>query len=267
MSTLLIGYDVEAAGRPEVTRSFLDTMGALHRELEAPCTMFLVGKVIEENTEQLLPFVEDPLFDIEHHTYSHRLLKTVCIELPDGTTQIVRGGSIDQLQEEMEKVNAVLRQRLGVEPLGMCGPWNYYRGLSDRPDILEVLHRHSIRFTRTYGRNEKDYQPTPFTVQPFWYEPQGFSDILELPIQGWQDCYLRGILGWEKVDEYIERICQDLEHVAESDFVWSYCQHDWSNREDSDMRIIRSLIERARELGVEVISHRHCYERALASRN
>ena len=43
----------------------------------------------------------------------------------------------------------------------------------------QILQDNGIRWARTYGRDYRDCQPTPFTVQPFFYADQGFPDILE----------------------------------------------------------------------------------------
>ncbi|MGQ9525180.1 MAG: polysaccharide deacetylase family protein [Armatimonadota bacterium] len=263
MAVLLVGYDVEAYGRPEVTRSFLREAVQLHRELDAPCTMFLVGRVVEENAPYILPLVGDPLFDLQQHTYSHKLLKTVCMEHNKGRITIWHGASPAEVEEDVARAREVMVKLLGVDPIGLCGPYNYYRGLSDRPDLLEILHRNGIRFTRTYGRNEKDYQPTPFSAQPFWYAPQGFPDILEIPLQGYQDLYLREAYGWENTDAYIQRVLRQLEAVAERNLVWSYCQHDHSNRGDPHMSIVRALLTRAKQLGVELMTHKEFYDRTL----
>jgi peptidoglycan/xylan/chitin deacetylase (PgdA/CDA1 family) len=266
MATLMIGYDVEAHGNPAVTRAFLDAAFALHTELNAPCTLFLLGKVVEQNAEQLEPFVGHPLFDLQQHTYSHKLFKTVCMEDDSGKVTVYRGASLAEVEEDVARGRDVMIRLLGVDPIGVCGPYNYYRGLSDRPDILEVLHRHGIRFLRTYGRNERDYQPTPFSVQPFWYAPQGFPDMLELPIQGYQDYYLRWMVGWDDIHLYIQRLMRHVRAVAQRNLAWSYCQHDGSNRGDPQMTIIRALIGEARNLGMDVLSHRQFYDRALVSR-
>jgi peptidoglycan/xylan/chitin deacetylase (PgdA/CDA1 family) len=265
MAVLLIGYDVEADGAPQVTRSFLEAVRPLHREFEAPCTLFLLGRVVEQNTDSLLPFVGDPLFDLQQHTYSHKLFKTVCMEDDAGQITVYRGASVQEIDEDVGRAQSVLKELLGVNPIGICGPYGYYRGLSDRPDLLEVLHRHGIRFLRTYSRNEKDFQPTPFSVQPFWYAPQGFPDMLEIPVQGYQDLYLRNTLGWNRTDLYIQRVLRHLDAVAERNLVWSYCQHDHSNRGDEEMSIVRALLARARELGIQIMSHREFYETQKAS--
>ena len=70
----------------------------------------------------------------------------------------------------MRKTSALLAEHLGVQCIGLTGPWCYYRGLRDRPDILQVLWEEGIRFTRTDGRNERDWHPVSLDLQPYWYD-------------------------------------------------------------------------------------------------
>ena len=263
MPTFLLGYDVES-NNPAVTGAFLATMQALHRELQAPASLFLVGKTVEQNVEPLLPLATDPLFDLQQHTYSHVLLKTICTVNERGA-QVKRGGSLEQLDEELGRANAVILDRLGVRCNGITGPWNYYRGLSDRPDILDLLRKHGLTISRCWGRNEQDWQPVRLDVQPFWYEAQGFPEVLEVCIHGWQDCIRREQIGWENVDEYVRLMRRDLDEAADRDSVFSYCQHDWSSiRGDPAMRATRAILEYAQHRGFRLLNYCQFYQECRA---
>lgn len=260
MATILLGYDVES-GEPETTTAFLEQATRVHETYDAPCTLFVTGTTLENNVGSFSAIAAKPqLFDVESHTYSHTLLKTVYQDV-DGKITIWRGGSIEALREEISRSVELTRELLGVEVKGLCGPWCYYRGLSDRPDILEVAHDCGIRFTRTWGRNEKDWQPTELSLQPFWYEPQGFPDILEMPVHGWQDCIWRDTHGWTDVQGFLRYQCELVDEAADKDCVLNLCAHDWSAiREDPEMTIVSAILSRARERGVRVMSLRAYYE-------
>lgn len=267
MTTLLIGYDVERVGEPDLTRAFVKQARRLHEELAAPCTLFLVGQVVEERADDLAPFVGHPLFDLQQHTYSHMLLKTVCMDDGDKIT-IVRGGTLEKIDEEIGRTSAILKERLGIECTGLTGPWCYYRGLMDRPDILEIVARHGLRFLRTFGRNEKDFQPVPFEWQPFFYEPQGFPDILECMVHGWQDVHWKMLWGYDNLDGYLAHLRECVDAIAESDLVFSYATHDWSSiRDDPEMTVIRGFIEYAQSRGMRLLSYADFYRERLAQRN
>ncbi len=261
---LLIGYDVESLDVAVIEKAVKGII-KVHTELEAHATLFLLGKSVEAGLEYIKLLLDyKGLFDLQQHTYSHVLLKTVL--QPDYRkgegVRLVRAGSLEAIKEDVKKASELLEQVLNVKPLGLRGPWGYYRGLSDRPDILEVLHDLDIRFTSTHARDANDWQPVPFDVQPYWYTVQGFPDVLEIPVQGWQDCIWRDYHGWEKRREFITYLCSCLDQVKERNLVWGFATHDWSSvRGDPEMEIMRELIVYAQEKGIEINTYRDYYER------
>jgi len=222
--------------------------------LNAPCTLFLCGLTLRREAAACRAFKRSMgrLADFQQHTYTHLRLKTVCEDTGEKIT-VYPGGTLRQIRSEVRRASAALRDVLGVRCLGLTGPWGYYRGLADRPDILEVLHDEGIRFTRTYARNARDYCPVPWDVQPFWYAPQGRPDMLELPIQGWIDCLYRGRIGWEDLAGYVRHVKRGLDTVARRYLTWGYVQHDWSSIQgDPEMAGTRAIIEHARRRGIEI---------------
>ena len=137
----------------------------------------------------------------------------------------------------------------GADCRGLTGPYCYYRGLVDRPHILEILWEEGIRFTRTWGRNEKDWQPVELDVQPFWYAPQGFPAMLEVPIHGWQDISLRKTVGWSNYQGFLDGTFPYMDTAAQDGLVFSFCTHDHSStREDPRMVITESVLRHATDL-------------------
>lgn len=266
MAILLFGYDVEH-GKPEVTRAFLEQATRVHESFGAPCTLFVTGKTLEQNVDALRAAAARPdIFDIQSHTYSHVLLKTVCQDV-DGEITIFRGGSIEVIRDEISRSVEMTRELLGTEVKGLCGPYCYYRGLCDRPDVLEVAHDCGIRFTRTWGRNEKDWQPTELSLQPFWYEPQGFGDMLELPVHGWQDCIWRSHYGWADTRGFMEYECGLVDEAADKGLVLNLCAHDWSAIwDDPELTIVQGILSRARDRGMRIMSLGSYYEERAAGR-
>ena len=169
---MLVGYDVEEPD-PATTQHFLTQACRLHDDLGFPATLFVVGRTLQHSVPAFREIAQDPLFNLQQHTYSHKLLKTVCID--DGkSVRIVRGETLETIRDEVRRTNTLLAELLGITCTGITGPWCYYRGLRDRPDILELLWEEGIRFTRTDGRNAQDWHPVALDLQPYWYEAQGF---------------------------------------------------------------------------------------------
>jgi len=258
---MLIGYDVEARAAADVTPRFLEQARVLHNRLGVPATLFIVGQTLEQWASEFQAIAADPLFDLQQHTYSHQLLKTVHID--DGKSiRVVRGVSLQETRHEVRKASQLLRKHLDVECIGLTGPWCYYRGLRDRPDILEVLWQEGIRFTRTDGRNEHDWHPVSMDLQPYWYQALGFPEMLEIPIHGWHDCVIRAeVLGWEDLEGYVESVKPYIDRAANEDKVFSLCQHDWSSiREDPEMRATEAFIRYAQGQGVRILTYRDYYD-------
>jgi peptidoglycan/xylan/chitin deacetylase (PgdA/CDA1 family) len=263
--TFLLGYDVEHLD-PAVTGRFLRRAAELHREYGVPATLFVLGQTLERNTDALGELVGDPLFDIQQHTWSHMPLKTL-VQRNERGTELIVGGSLERTRDEVERTSELLAERLGVRCTGLTGPYTYYRGLADRPDILQVLDECGIRFLRTYGRNEHDWQPVSFDVQPFWYSLQGFPGMLEYGITGWADCLLREELGWDDHDGYVAELRRNLDLITERDLVWSYLQHDWSSlRGDPDLTLTEALLRELRDREIPAMRYVDHDSAARASR-
>jgi peptidoglycan/xylan/chitin deacetylase (PgdA/CDA1 family) len=260
---LLIGYDVEAIG-PDETVEFLRKARAIHRRENAPATFFPTGLTLETVADEFRELAQDPLFDIETHTYTHERLKPLLEQRPDGE-RFLPAADADTLERSVRRSQAAALGLTGRSSIGMTAPFGAYRGLADRPDLLALLERSGIRFVRSYGRNAQDWQPVPFEAQPFWYALQGFPGMLEIPIQGWQDVLWRESHGWHDIAGYRRILDEELATVADRNLVWSYCAHDWGSlRSDPDLELIRHLLSEARRRGVALATHRQFFDAAVA---
>lgn len=238
--TMLIGYDVERipgrvpgekwVGQPvpeNATDLFLDRVLKIHREVGVPATIFILGCKVERHLAQLEACLASGLFEIAQHTHEHFPLKTVLEESPDNV--YLPGLSFDRIEEQLARPVELLRKHLGVHCRGITAPYSYYRGLGDRPDILQLVARHGMSYVRSYGRNSHDYFPLGWEVQPFRYARQGFPDLLEIPMQGWIDAQWRRAHGWQNWSVYHKYLKTQVDRVAVGGWCWSHCQHDWTS--------------------------------------
>ncbi len=269
--TIICGYDVESAS--DSTIGFLQGAEILHNRLEVPWTIYLTGTTVEKYGDEIRKIVDDPLLTVAQHTYSHMLLKSVYMTPRDGKPVhgsypnfFVKGGAHIEIREEITRTQKLIRDLLGVECHGLTGPWGYYRGLVDRPDILQILKDNGIRWIRTNARDCRDCQPTPFAEQPFFYVDQGFPDILELGIQGYQDDFY-----WERFDDrrhgdsYQDYLVAMLQEVSKKNWIWNICSHDHgtSTKEvfhKTKGKWLRDFLVRAKDLGVRFLSPDKLYE-------
>jgi peptidoglycan/xylan/chitin deacetylase (PgdA/CDA1 family) len=230
--TILIGVDVESVS--ESSRVYAERGAEFFASEGVPVTWYLTGRTLEEYPDDFARVERSGAVDIQSHTYEHILLKTVLMEIPKGLCihdrtdwYLVKGGSAEEIDKSLERCQKLFEDVLGRRAIGLTGPYGYYRGLGDRLDLLEIVHRHGFRFLRTYARDARDGQPVPVEVQPYFYKEQGFPDILEIGIQGYQDDgYYVAFNPREDVSTYPAYLRQVADRVAKEDLVWSLCTHD-----------------------------------------
>jgi peptidoglycan/xylan/chitin deacetylase (PgdA/CDA1 family) len=284
MTAVLIGYDVEACAIGEglaclgahtghgmgeaidrtATRRGLEVILRNHEEFEAPATLFVCGRTLVHNVDVLAPFVEHPLFDIQQHTYSHVLLKD------DGW----KGGTFlasppEAVWQEITQTNEAFRRLLGVEIYGLRTPHGYFRGISDRPEMLEVVSDCGIRFISSWGRNAEGGNPTPMSIQPYWYADQGYPDLLEIPFQGWLDGTWFEEFGIDRGREYAAVLVASADEAARADGVYGACFHDWAQIRygEAETRWVNRLLSHCRAAGIPLSSYAEYYQQRLSQRS
>jgi peptidoglycan/xylan/chitin deacetylase (PgdA/CDA1 family) len=280
MATLLIGYDVEACAIGEglaclgahglgeaidrtSTAKALDIIRRNHETHDVPATLFVCGRTLVHNVGVLEQFVDHPLFDIQQHTYSHTLLKND--HWKGGTFLASPPEAIDQ---EIRQTSEALHRLLGVECIGLRTPHGYHLGLTDRPEMLAVLQERGIKFVSSWARNAQGVNPTPLSVQPFWYAEQGFPDLLEIPFQHWLDGTWFEEYGIERGTEFADVLRQAIDEIVRDDLVYGACFHDWAQLRyrEAETGWVRSLMEYAQANGVETLSYRQYYLRESEAR-
>ena len=273
MATLLVGYDVEAfaigeglarlgdhgfshALEPDSTEAAMEVILSNHERFDAPATLFVCGRTLVHNVGLFKDLVNHPLMDIQQHTYSHTLFK------PDYWKDgVFLSSPPEAVETEVSMTSAALKQYLDVDCIGLRTPHGYHLGLTDCPEKLDVLERCGIRYVSSWGRNEHGENPTPFSVQPFWYSEQGHPEILEIPFQGWLDGVWFEDKGIHLGREYAEVLRDSIDEIVEGDLVYGACFHDWTmlRYDEAGTRWVHSLLSYAREQDVEIVSYSDYY--------
>ena len=277
--TILVCYDVETASQS--TLGFFDGAIAMHEQLDIPCTMFLTGTTMEAYGDACQAADQHPLIWLGQHTYNHVLLKTVYMQPGDGkpcshtdgdATFLIEGSDLETIESDVVRAQQLYEKLFGRACHGMTAPWGYYRGLLDRPDILRVLDEIGLTWIRSYARDYRDCQPTPFEIQPFFYEDQGFGDFMEIPVQGYQDDFY-----WDRFDDrshgpnYADYLAWAIEHVVANDFVWCLSSHDHATETAEAFEAIkgvwlRAALKKAMSVGARFTTCEALYQERLAQR-
>ena len=276
--TILVCYDVETASRH--TLGFFDGAIAMHEQFDIPCTMFLTGTTMEACGDACQAADQHPLVSLGQHTYSHVLLKTIFMQPgdgkpcshTDGLTFCNEGSDLETIRFDVTRAQQLFEKLFGRPCRGLTAPWGAYRGLLDRPDILRVLDEIGLTWIRSYARDHRDCQPTPFEVQPLFYKDQGLDDFLEIPVQGYQDDFY-----WERFDDrshgpdYADYLCWAIDHVVANDLVWCVNSHDHDTETADAFEAnkgvwLRAVLAKARSAGVRFMTCEALYQERLAQR-
>ena len=73
MTLYIAAYDTESPSCLAACRKIVE----VHRRFDMPATFFLVGKILMADPDDYRELLDDPLFEIASHTYSHKMLRTI----------------------------------------------------------------------------------------------------------------------------------------------------------------------------------------------
>ena len=266
----IAAYDTESPDCLAACRKIVE----VHRRFEMPATFFIVGRALDANPVEYRELLDDPLFEIATHTYSHRMLRDndfcgPAISLEEKRKEIFEG------KDAVERVFE--RPCIGLRPA--CGFDNALIG--ERP-VLELLQEAGIQYVSSllWG---PDYSLPALLRGPFNYKDEGFPEIWELPGHGWHENLLKDHNGWgprrltlwpspfpEAIaggfcktpkDEFkINRFFLDRATETDKSFV-SLIWHPWSLKKfDPDMKMLELTFAHARRLGLKPCTYAQLYE-------
>lgn len=186
MAKMLISYYIEGKAEEEIDA--VRVLAQIHEEFEAPATFAIVGRTLEEKPDEFRSLLDKSLFEIQSHSYSHRILKSV----PHIQKRTI--GEADVIYE-INKGCDIIEENFQRKVTGFACPVIYQGGLKGQRDVLSVLKKRGILYVTSDGRGE-NYTHMRFPpIQPYWYKEEGFPEILEIPVNGWRDCVLLGYSG------------------------------------------------------------------------
>ncbi len=174
----IAAYDTESPSCLDACKKIVE----MHKRHEMPATFFIVGKTLQANPVEYRKLLDDPLFEIASHTYSHRMLRDnpfcgSAISLEDKRIEIFKGKKI--IEDVFE------RPCLGMRP--GCG---FEHGFKNAKDVLGFCEEAGYLYTSSmlWG---PDYSLPTLLNMPFTYAENGFPDLWELPGHGWHENLLK----------------------------------------------------------------------------
>jgi len=262
MTLYIAAYDTETPDCLEACNKIV----AVHRRYEMPATFFVVGQMLEDNPDEYRELLDDPLFEVASHTYSHKMLRDQPFCGPAQSEEGIR----EQILLGKEWVERVFdRPCVGMRP--GCG---FDSGFSGAPLVLETCREAEYRYVSSLLWGPDFSLPIPL-VPPYTYASDGYPEIWELPGHGWHDNLLKNNNQWgprrviafppvlpeaiptkfleTPAEEFaVNRIviekARDI-HLPHVSLVW----HPWSlDLFDPEMRMLELTFEYVRGQGMDV---------------
>ena len=262
---IIFTYDTE---EPDQCVPKLRTIYNVHRKFDAPLTIFVVGRLVENEGDALKQLVDEggDLFDVNSHTYSHsRLISKPPWSLPVPSAEFIHHETTHGVQivrDVLDRPCRGFRPRSGAG----CG----FRGC---PDNLDALRTIGCTWSSAYLKSAFGDSLPSDLHGPYSYQADGFDDILELPGHGWQDCAVKDYgRGSEHAVRFpspflyppchIETPEEEFEvHKTTADAAFdaglpfcNFVMHPWTmiRPQDPDGKCIEMLLQYARDKGWEI---------------
>jgi hypothetical protein len=266
----IAAYDTESPVCLAACRKIVE----IHKRFEMPATFFMLGKTLDANPSEYRKLLDDPLFEIATHTYTHQMLRDndfcgSAVSLDERRKEIFKG------KEAIERVFE--RPCIGLRP--GCGFDNALKG---EPQVLELLREAGIQYVSSllWG---PDYSLPALLQEPFHYEAEGFSEIWELPGHGWHENLLKDHNQWgprrltlwpspfpqalpdsfckTPKDEFeVNKVFLNRALETNKSFV-SLIWHPWSlSKFDSDMKMLELTFTHVQRMGLRPCTSAQLYK-------
>jgi peptidoglycan/xylan/chitin deacetylase (PgdA/CDA1 family) len=271
MTHYIAAYDTESPNCLAACRKIVD----VHRRYEMPATFFIVGRVLEANPDEYRELLDNPLFEIASHTYSHRMLRDhpfcgPAIPEEEKRVEIFRG------KEIVESV--FRRQCLGVRPA--CA---FDNGLKGAADVLQMIQEADLRYVSSLAWGP-DYSLPALLNEPFNYGAEGFPGVWELPAHGWHENLLKdhnrwgprrltlwppempeaippGFISTPEEEFAVYRVFLEKAKSENKPFV-SLIWHPWSlHAFDPEMKMLELVFDHVRKIGLEPCTYAELLQR------
>jgi peptidoglycan/xylan/chitin deacetylase (PgdA/CDA1 family) len=257
MTFFIAAYDTEQEACLAGCRKIVD----VHHQYGVPATFFITGQTLAANPSEYHALLDDPLFEVASHTYSHQMLRTqpYCGEAVVG----------DALEQEIFRGKQIVEEVFRRPCRGLRPGCGFADGLHGASDVLRTVIQAGYEYVSSQLLGPDYTLPAPLN-QPHTYASDGYPDLWELPGHGWHDNVLKGLdrgiprrmLLWPPAlpeaipsgiiqtpdEEFaINRVYLDAAQQQELEFI-SLVWHPWSlNQFDPAMQMLHRTFQYVQE--------------------
>jgi len=253
MKVMLLRYDTERSDAEQMA-GWLEKVIEVHRADEIPISMFCLGHTLENRGQEFRAFgnevADDPLFDLEDHSYSHIGLGYEA------------GPSLDELRDDYEKSFGLHRQVFDKSPLGtsICGTagrdgahLSGFDATEKSRQEFEMIASMGVKMISAF------LSGIDRSCQFHHFGRLGHPEIMGFPSNN-------GDTDWMRRKTYgdpMEYIRKCIRLSGEADKHLAVVMHDWVSwnyAPDKELTHVRQIADTARAHGYELRTHLACYE-------
>jgi hypothetical protein len=249
---MLMRYDTEWWGEPAGMAGFLEKLVEVHRKDEIPVTMFCRGLTLENMKSEFTAFhqetANDPLFDMQDHSFSHVGLG------------YESGKSVEELKADYEQSFQSHEKVFGSRPSGIaiCGTSDDgprlpgFDATEKSKEEFEMMVKLGTRMINSFltGIDE--------SREFINYGILGHSEVMGF-ISGYSDT------SWMHRKEHGDPVAFMLNEVRKRSELNEHMPvmfHDWvawQKAPDKELTHVRKIAETGRQLGYKLVTHMDCY--------
>lgn len=248
----LLRYDTEWWGQQEEMNGFFEQVIRIHREDDIPASFFCTGLTISNRKELFRDFYSevknDPLFDIQNHSFNHIGL---CKKEGEGL-------SFDEIMDDYQRAFELHHEVFGKYPDGisLCGTpgesYPFFNSSESTKREFQMLAELGLKMVNTHlsGFDEsKDFCN---------YELLGHPGIMGFP-SAYSDT------SWMQRREFgdpMNYIFREIDKRNELNHHMPLMLHDWvawQHAPDKELAYVRKIVEYARNKGYHPMTHLDCY--------
>jgi peptidoglycan/xylan/chitin deacetylase (PgdA/CDA1 family) len=257
-------WNYEKGNLDDATKQYSVAAGKLVKELGGVIHFFCVGRVLEHPSVDWLKQIASDGHAIGNHTYDHVNVKATKPEETQFRFQrspwLVEGLTAREIIDRNIRVTTKsLKTRAGIETNGFRTPGGFHNGLSDKPDVQQMLLDQGFTWVSSkypshlYGKVGEVPTPDVFEsiiqaqadAQPFVYP----SGLIEVPMSPISDVGAFRSTRWS-LGSYLKAIRLAVEWAIEHRAVFDLLVHpSCLVVEDPEFKIVRLICDLVRAEG------------------
>lgn len=247
---------------------FMQSMNERFDSVQVPRTHFLLASYLEaarsiigdKVLHEIYP-CENPLLDLQQHTYSHGI-----IEALHGVDRSVM--TADDYVNDVARASELMKDILGVDPKGLRTPYGYETDFSRYTDVLQRLQEIGIWYISSdLGIKATLDGAMTSERQPHTYGHVGFPGMVEVPAHGLQDVVYtkekaKQLFGREEAPsaedafDHYDSVLDIAKRISTEPVSVALCLHPWAAMEyDPNGQLLMKIVDSARRKGFEILSY------------